>query len=91
MKLARTTRVGAYVCPRGVFAIECRFAPSGIEVDRTFEVPFGLRTAEDAIDHLVSVLQSSGIVRASVSITMRGFGVASRCAFRSSTTGSSNT
>jgi hypothetical protein len=76
MTLARATRVGAYVCPRGVFAIECRNAPSGVEVERTFDAPFGLRTPEEAADHLVSVLQSSGIVRASVSITIRGFGVA---------------
>lgn len=76
MKFARATRVGAYVCPRGVFAIECRHAPSGVEVDRTFDAPFGHRTAEEAADHLVSVLQSAGILRASVSITIRGFGVA---------------
>jgi hypothetical protein len=75
MKITRATRVGAYVCPRGVFAIECRNADSGVEVDRTFDAPFGLKTAEEAADHLVSVLQSSGIMRASVSITIRGFGV----------------
>lgn len=76
MKFARVTRVGAYVCPRGAFAIECRNAPSGVEVERTLDAPFGLKTPEEAADHLVSVLQSSGIVRASVSITVRGFGVA---------------
>lgn len=69
-------RVGAYVCPRGVFAIVCRDAPSGVEVERTFEAPFGLRTAEEAADHLVSVLQSAGIARSSVSVAMRGFGAA---------------
>ena len=72
MKFARVTRVGAYVCPRGAFAIECRNAPSGVEVERTLDAPFGLKTPEEAADHLVSVLQSSGIVRASVSITGRG-------------------
>jgi hypothetical protein len=76
MKLPRSTRVGAYVCPRGVFAIECRNADSGVEVDRTFDAPFGLKTGEEAADHLVSVLQSAGIARASVSMTIRGFGVA---------------
>ena len=76
MKLPRVARVGAYVCPRGIFAIECRDAPAGVEVDRTFDAPFGLRSAEEAADHLVSVLQSSGVARASVSITLRGFGVA---------------
>jgi hypothetical protein len=76
MKFTRPSRVGAYVCPRGVFAIECRDAVSGVEVDRTFDAPFGLRTPEEAADHLVSVLQSSGIARASVSIALRGFGVA---------------
>ena len=76
MALPRPIRVGAFVCPRGVFAIVCRDAPSGVEVERTFEAPFGLRTAEEAADHLVSVLQSAGIARASVSIAIRGFGVA---------------
>ncbi|MGH7636451.1 MAG: hypothetical protein ACREOK_02270 [Gemmatimonadaceae bacterium] len=76
MALPRPTRVGAFVCPRGVFAIVCRDAPSGVEVERTFEAPFGLRTAEEAADHLVSMLQSAGIARASVSIAIRGFGVA---------------
>ena len=76
MTFARPARVGAYVCPRGAFAIECRNASSGVEVDRTLDAPFGLKTPEEAADHLASVLQSSGIVRASVSITIRGFGVA---------------
>lgn len=76
MKLARVTRVGAYVCPRGAFAIECRSAAAGVEVDRSFDAPFGLRTAEEAADHLVSVLRSSAIERASVSVAIRGFGVA---------------
>lgn len=76
MKFGRATRVGAYVCPRGVFAIECHDAPSGVEVDRTFAAPFGLKTPGEAADHLVSLLASSGVVRASVSITIRGFGVA---------------
>lgn len=76
MRLPRVARVGAYVCPRGAFAIACRTTASGAEVDRTFDAPFGLRTAEEAADHLVSVLQSSGIARASVSVAIRGFGVA---------------
>lgn len=76
MKMTRATRVGAYVSPRGVFAIVCRDAASGVEVERSFDAPFGLRTAEEAADHLVSVLQSAGIARASVSVAMRGFGVA---------------
>lgn len=76
MALPRPTRVGAFVCPRGVFAIVCRDAPSGVEVERTVESPFGLRTAEEAADHLVSVLQATGIARSSVSVAIRGFGVA---------------
>lgn len=76
MRMARVTRVGAYVCSRGVFAIECRSAAAGVEVARAVDAPFGLKTVEDAADHLVSVLESAGIVRANVSIAIRGFGVA---------------
>lgn len=72
----RPARVGAYVCPRGVFAIVCRDAVSGVEVERSVDTPFGLRNAAEAADHLVTVLRSAGIARASVSIAIRGFGVA---------------
>ena len=76
MKMARPTRIGAYVCPRGVFAIVCRNASGGVEVGHAFDAPFGLRTADEAAEHLVSLLASAGIARASVSIAVRGFGVA---------------
>jgi hypothetical protein len=72
----RAPQIGAYVCPRGVFAIQCRAAGGGLEIERSFDVPFALKTAEEAADHLVSVLQSANIARANVSIALRGFGVA---------------
>jgi hypothetical protein len=74
--LGRATRVGVYVCPRGVFGIQCQPAANGLEVVRTFGDPFGLRTPEEAADHLVSVLASAGIAHADISAAVRGFGVA---------------
>ena len=41
MKMTRATRVGAYVSPRGVFAIVCRDAASGVEVERSFDADPG--------------------------------------------------
>jgi len=72
----RAPLLGAYVCPRGVFAIEVRRAAGGVEVERTFDVPFVLKTPGEASEHLVSVLQSAGIEGANVSVALRGFGVA---------------
>jgi hypothetical protein len=74
--LGRAVSVGVYLCPRGVFGIECQPASNGMEVVRTFGDPFGLRTPEEAADHLVSVLSAAGISRADVSAAVRGFGVA---------------
>jgi hypothetical protein len=75
MTVKRAPRVGAYVCPRGVFIVECRPAADGVEVERSIDAPFGLRSSDEAADHLVAVLQSAGIARANVSVIIRGFGV----------------
>jgi hypothetical protein len=73
---ARGPRIGAYVCPRGVFAVECADAAGGIEVRRAFGEPIGLRNSAEAAQRLVEVLQSAGVTGARVSVTLRGFGVA---------------
>lgn len=73
---ARVPRIGAYVCPRGVFAVECVPAAGGIEVRRAFGEPLGLRNAGEAAERLVTVLHAAGVTRARVSVAIRGFGVA---------------
>ena len=67
--------VGAYVCPRGVFAIEYRVTGKGIEVLRTFDNPARISSERQASDHLLRILQDAGITKAAVTITIRGFGV----------------
>jgi hypothetical protein len=66
--------VAAYVCPRGVFAIECKRSRSGIQVLRAFEAPGSLGTAESAVAQLVGLLEGAGIRRADVAVALRGFG-----------------
>lgn len=73
---ARVPRIGAYVCPRGVFAVECVPAAGGLEVRRAFGEPLGLRNADEAAQRLVTVLHAAGVTRARVSVAIRGFGVA---------------
>ena len=74
--LRRAAQVGVYICPRGVFGIECRAAASGIEVVRAFGEPFTLKTANDAAAQVNTVLADAGIHNADVSVAIRGFGVA---------------
>ncbi len=77
MKLSgRAPLIGVYVSPRGVVAIECRRSSGGFEIGRVFDVPLTLKSPGEAADHIVSVLQSAGVVGAHVSVAMRGFGVA---------------
>jgi hypothetical protein len=73
--IARTPLVGAYVCPRGVFIIECKRAHGGLEIERTLEVPLPLESPIAAADHLIQVLRTAGINRADVAIAVRGYGV----------------
>lgn len=68
-------RVGAYICPRGVFVVECRRTRAGLEVQRTFDSPAHLESASDAADHLTRVLVGAHIEHADVAIALRGFGV----------------
>lgn len=76
MALLGTRReIGAYVCPQGVFAVECRRTGGGLEIERTFDVPSRIETASDAADQLVRVLGAANIPRADVSVALRGFGL----------------
>jgi Tfp pilus assembly PilM family ATPase len=70
------TLVGAYVCPRGVYLIECKSARGGVEVARILEVPLEVDTASDAADHLVNILRAAGFQRPQIAVAVRGFGVA---------------
>jgi hypothetical protein len=69
------TTIGAYVCPAGVFAAECRRGGGSLRIDRAFDVPARLGTAAEAADHLVRALGSAGVERAAIAIALRGFGV----------------
>lgn len=73
--IGRSHVVGAYVCPRGVFAIEGKRAGGGIEIERTFDEPAAFENAREAADRLVDVLRTAGITRADVVLALRGFGV----------------
>lgn len=67
--------VGAFLSPRGVCAIEYRTAGKGIEVVRTFDHPARISSERQATDHLLRILQDAGIKKASIAVTIRGFGV----------------
>jgi hypothetical protein len=71
----RDTLVGAYVCPQGVFAIECHRGAGAVEIGRTVSAPATLTTAAEAADHLANVLAARGITNARIAIAARGFGV----------------
>ena len=67
--------VGAYVCPRGVFAAECRRQGKALRIDRSFARPGNLETAGEAAAQLVQLLAANDVSKASVAIALRGFGV----------------
>lgn len=73
--LAGRPGIGAYVCPEGIFAVECRRSAGGLQIERTFDVPSRIETASDAADQLLRVLGAAGIDKADVSVALRGFGV----------------
>ena len=70
-----TRLVGAYVCPRGVSAMEYRVTGKGIEVLRSFDNPARINSERQATDHLLRILQDAGIKKAAIVMTLRGFGV----------------
>jgi len=73
--IRRAPLVGAYVCPRGVFTIECKRSRGSLEIARALEIPMPLESTGAAADHLVQVLRSARIARGHVAIAIRGFGV----------------
>jgi hypothetical protein len=73
--IGRSRLLAAYVCPRGVFAIQARHAGGGIEIERTIEEPALLASAFDAANHLIGALQLAGISGGDVTLAVRGFGV----------------
>lgn len=74
--MGRPSLVGAYVCPRGVFTIECTRSGDSVVVERRFEVSVQIDDAASAADQVIRALRSAGVARADVAIAMRGFGVA---------------
>jgi hypothetical protein len=65
--------VGAYVCPRGVHAVEVMATRAGVEVLRSFELGGRLSSADDAARYLARALDNNGIVAADVAVVARGF------------------
>jgi hypothetical protein len=68
--------IGLYVCPAGVFGLECRLGASGLRVDRSFQFPGTLATASEVAQRLAQCLESIRARRALVSVVVRGFGAA---------------
>lgn len=64
---------GAYVCPRGVHAVEVKARRDGVEVLRSFEVAGRLASPDDAARSLVRALEGHGIAGADVAVVVRGF------------------
>jgi hypothetical protein len=66
--------VGAYLCPRGVFGVECQERSKGLEVIRSFESFARISSPVDGIRQLDRALQQHDIKRANLAIAVRGFG-----------------
>jgi hypothetical protein len=66
--------VGVYVCPRGVFGVECQERSNGVEVLRSFEAHGRIASPQDSIRHLARALLQHDIKRARLAIAVRGFG-----------------
>ena len=74
--MRRASLVGAYVCPRGVYTIECKRDGGSIAVERRFEVSVQVDNPTSAADQVIRALRSAMITNADVAIAIRGFGVA---------------
>ena len=68
--------VGAYVCPRGVHAVEAKATRAGVEELRSFELGGRLQSADDAARYLARALDNNGVTGADVAVVARGFEVA---------------
>lgn len=67
--------VGVYVCPRGVFGVECRRHSAGMEVLRSFDAHGRLESVQEAVLQLGRALAQHDIKGADLAVTVRGFGV----------------
>ena len=67
--------VGAFVCLRGVFVVECRPRRSGLEVLRSFDAHARIESAQEGVALLARTLQQAGIRKADVALAARGFGI----------------
>jgi Tfp pilus assembly protein PilN len=67
--------IGAYVCPRGVFGIECRHHRSGLEVLGAFQTPVRISSAAEGASLLANSLAQAGIRNAEIVVALRGFDV----------------
>lgn len=66
--------VGVYVCPRGIFGVECRRRAAGLEVLRSFDAHGRVATVRDAARQLGELLAQHDIKRSEIAIAVRGFG-----------------
>lgn len=66
--------IGLYVCPRGVFGVECRIGAEGVSVERAFQFPKAIATSADVAQHLAQCLDALGSRGARISVAIRGFG-----------------
>lgn len=67
--------IGAYVCPRGVFGIECRRHSNGLEVLRAFQMPVEIASPAEAVGLLAESLAQAGVRNAEIVLALRGFHV----------------
>jgi hypothetical protein len=71
-----TRLIGAYLCPGGVFGVECAFSAGGVRIDRSFAFPKRLGSINDLAQQFAQALDGIGARRARVSVAVRGFGSA---------------
>lgn len=68
--------IGAYVCPRGVYAVEFKRSRRGYAIARSFEATGAIGSFTQAADTLLEALRVADIPRADIAVAIRGFGVA---------------
>jgi hypothetical protein len=73
--LGRRALVGAYICPRGVYAVEFKRTRRGYSVGRSFEAAGAVGSFTEAADRLLDALRVAGIASADIAVAVRGFGV----------------
>jgi hypothetical protein len=69
-----TRVVGVYICPRGVFGVECNQRAATLEVIRSFESHGRIESLPDGARLLNRTLAQNDIKRAQLAVAVRGFG-----------------